>query len=110
MGEVKTLDSKIRRLKTEIYETKLNNLQNTDFKENLLPSDPDYFKIIIRNKDILVEKLFKNKLSEAEIYTFNEIYQCTLNNNRNLDEILRILRENLNKTITNDYEGENQQS
>jgi len=95
------------RLKTGFFETKTFDLLISKGKLMLSPAESKEQVITIPEKDILNITLKNMKSLEIEIQTWDKIYQGIIGNKADYEELLRQLKENINKKILCEYEGGN---
>jgi hypothetical protein len=95
------------RLKTGFFETKLIDLLISKGKLMLSPSEAEDQVITISEKDILNITLKNVKSLEIEIQTWDKIYQGVFIDKADYEELLKKLKENINKKIVFEYEGGN---
>lgn len=95
------------RLKTGFFETKTFDLLISKGKLILSPAESKEQVITIPEKDILNITLKNMKSLEIEIQAWDKIYQGIIGNKADYEELLRQLKENINKKILCEYEGGN---
>ena len=95
------------RLKTGFFETKPFDLLISKGKLILSPSEAEDQVITISEKDILNITLKNVKSLEIEIQTWDKIYQGVFIDKADYEELLKKLKENINKKIFFEYEGGN---
>jgi len=95
------------RLKTGFFETKSFDLLISKGKLILSPSEAEDQVITISEKDILNITLKNVKSLEIEIQTWDKIYQGVFIDKADYEELLKKLKENINKKIFFEYEGGN---
>ena len=95
------------RLKTGFFETKTFDLIVSKGKLILSPVESEDQVIIIPEKEILNITLKNEKSLEIEIQTLDKIYQGVVSDKADYEELLKQLKENINKKIVCEYEGGN---
>lgn len=104
LGEVITVLFNIR-LKTGFFETKAYDLLIGKDKMVLSSKESGSDVITIPDKNIISITLKSEKTSEVEIQTQDKIYQCSLFEKFDFENLLKTLKENLSTTITCEYKG-----
>ena len=87
------------RLKTGFFEAKQVDLLISKGKLILSPSEAEDQVITISEKDILNITLKNVKSLEIEIQTWDKIYQGVFIDKADYEELLKKLKENINKKI-----------
>lgn len=95
------------RLKTGFFETKTFDLIVGKGKLIFSPVESADQVIIIPEKEILNITLKNEKSLEIEIQTLDKIYQGVVSDKADYEELLKQLKENINKKIVCEYEGGN---
>lgn len=93
------------KLKTGFFETKEYDLLISKNKLILSSAEGEDQVITIFDKDIIAVSLKNEKLAEIEINTWDRIYRGVLCSKPEFEDLLRMLKENLNRKIICEFGG-----
>jgi len=93
------------RMKTGFFETKVYELLISKDQLVLSSKESKNDSIIILDKNIISITLNNEKAPEIEIQTGKKIYQCSLLEQTDFENLIGFLKENLSVKIICEYEG-----